>query len=448
MPWNFAEWFVVSQTFLPAILFLPGTQPFRVPIRMACYGITLVALVYFWRNKTNLGPHPAVKWLTLSIAYLGLMMLHPTTNSVASGLAQIGIYLAVLAPVIWAPKLVESPARLERILWLLLICNGLSSIVGVLQVYDPDRWMPAELSSIYLNSQYGLGTVTYQGPDGRTIIRPPGLSDSPGAVAGTGILAAFLGLVLVVASRSLFARGAALILAGFGAAVVFLTLVRSSFLIGLVMIACYVYLQVRQGRIATAVSISALCVGIMLVAFIGALALGGETISERFSTILDENPRDLYYDNRGYQVYYAFFELLPEHPFGAGLGRWGMMHAYFGDPNNIYAPMMWAEIQWPAWIIDGGIILLLLSAAALLAAMRHGWLLAARSRDGRARALAAIAVAINLGFFALTFSYAVFASTVGMQFWFLAGCLHGLLRQRAQPYEGATYAALTHDGRR
>ena len=290
MPWNFAEWFVVSQTLLPGLLYLPGSQPFRVPIRMACYGITLAALAYFWRNRTRLRQHPSVKWLVLSLAYLWLLMLHPTTNSVASGLAQIGLYLSVLAPVIWAPKLVQSPERLERILWLFLICNGLSSVVGVLQVYDADRWMPAEFSSVQLASQWGLGTVTYQGPDGRTIIRPPGLGDAPGAVAGAGVLAMFLGLVFVVTKQNLLARGAALVLAGFGAAAVLLTLVRSSFLIGLIMLACFLYLQVRQGRIAIAISVSMLCLGIMAAAFIGALALGGETILNRFSTILDENP--------------------------------------------------------------------------------------------------------------------------------------------------------------
>ena len=45
--------------------------------------------------------------------------------------------------------------------------------------------------------------------------------------------------------------------------------------------------------------------------------VGVETILNRFSTILDENPGDLYYDSRGNQVLQAFVELLPEYPFGA-----------------------------------------------------------------------------------------------------------------------------------
>jgi hypothetical protein len=432
VPWNFAEWFVLSQTVLPALLYLPGSQPFRVPIRMSCYGITLAALLFFWRNKQCLRPHPAVPWLVASLVYLAIMLAHPTTNSPLSGMAQIGIYFSVLAPVVWAPKLVESPARLDRLLWLLLICNGLNSAVGVLQVYDPDRWMPAEFSSNVLNSELGLASVTYEGPDGRTIIRPPGLGDAPGAVSGAGILALFLGLVLVIASRTFLARSSALILAGVGASAAFLTLVRASFFVGLVMLICFLYLKIRQGRVATALSISALGIAIVALAFICALALGGESIVARFSTIWESDPVDLYYDSRGNQVFFAFSELLPEYPFGAGLGRWGMMYEYFGDHQNIYAPPIWAEIQWPAWIVDGGFILVVLSAAALLATLRHGVVLSIFSRDEKTRTIAAIVSSINFGFIALTFSYPVFCSSAGIQFWFLAGSLHGVLAQYAK----------------
>ena len=33
-PWGFPELFVISQTALPALLYLPGTQAFRLPIRV------------------------------------------------------------------------------------------------------------------------------------------------------------------------------------------------------------------------------------------------------------------------------------------------------------------------------------------------------------------------------------------------------------------------------
>ena len=82
---------------------------------------------------------------------------------------------------------------------LLLVCNGVNACVGVLQVYDPGRWMPHEMSRIVTESAFGLGAVTYQGPNG-LIVRPPGLFDNPGAVAGPGMYAALLGLVFVTSA--------------------------------------------------------------------------------------------------------------------------------------------------------------------------------------------------------------------------------------------------------
>ena len=63
-------------------------------------------------------------------------------------LAHIAVYFAVLAPLFWAPVFVRTPEHLARLLWLLLICCGINSVVGVLQVYDPARWMPAEFSRV------------------------------------------------------------------------------------------------------------------------------------------------------------------------------------------------------------------------------------------------------------------------------------------------------------
>jgi hypothetical protein len=36
------------------------------------------------------------------------------------------------------------------------------------------------------------GAVTYIGPNGEAIVRPPGLFDTPGAVCGAGTIAALL----------------------------------------------------------------------------------------------------------------------------------------------------------------------------------------------------------------------------------------------------------------
>ena len=78
------------------------------------------------------------------------------------------LYVAIFCPVFWAPAFVDRPRQLVRILAILLVCNGINSVVGVMQVYDPDRWMPRELSSVITSSRDGDGrSATYIGPNGR-----------------------------------------------------------------------------------------------------------------------------------------------------------------------------------------------------------------------------------------------------------------------------------------
>src|SRR6266851_1557583 len=160
--WGFPELFVIGQTALPALVLLPGSQALRIPIRVGAFAISLFGLVLWWHAKRSQqrGSQPAQFWLLGALAYLGLMLLHPTTNTMNAGLAQIVLYLAVLAPVFWAPVLVRGPRHLTRLLVLLLICNGVNSLVGILQVYNPAVWMPEELSRIVTNSSYGLDAVS------------------------------------------------------------------------------------------------------------------------------------------------------------------------------------------------------------------------------------------------------------------------------------------------
>ena len=187
--WGIAEFFIISQTAIPALLFLPGTQGIRFYVRVASFAIS-VAIFAWWAfgNTTKSRPHPAQTWLMVAMAYTAAMAFHPFTSSTLAAVAQLVLYVSVMAPVFWAPAVVRGPDHLARLMTLLLVCNGINAFVGVMQVYDPDRWMPQEMSRLVTESEFGLGAVTYQGPNG-LIIRPPGLFDNPGAVAGPGMYA-------------------------------------------------------------------------------------------------------------------------------------------------------------------------------------------------------------------------------------------------------------------
>ena len=56
IPWGFAEVFIVSQTALPALLYLPGSQAFRLPIRFSAFAISLAAFAWYQIESTTQAP--------------------------------------------------------------------------------------------------------------------------------------------------------------------------------------------------------------------------------------------------------------------------------------------------------------------------------------------------------------------------------------------------------
>jgi hypothetical protein len=422
--WGLAEYFIVSQTAIPALLFLPGTQGIRLYVRVASFAIS-IALVMWWAfgdAKTS-RRHPAQPWLVAFLIYTALMILHPFTSSALAGLAQLILYVAVLAPVFWAPSVVRGPDHLARLMTLLLICNGVNAFVGVMQVYDPGRWMPQEMSRIVTESAFGLGAVSYRGPDGHLIVRPPGLFDNPGAVAGPAMYAALLGLVFATSASTLWTRGLALLASGAGAAAIYLSQVRVSLVVLALMLATYAAVLTLQERKQRAFIFSIFAGGMIVGAFALALGLGGQSIAERTFTLFAQDPVSLYSASRGDQLAYGISDLFASYPLGAGLGRWGMIAGYFGGGDQ---PPMWAEIQIAGWGIDGGLPLVVLGIAAPVVALISQAKIALYDVNAKVRACAAIALAANLGTAALIFSFTPFVTQIGLQFWFLAGAVQAV----------------------
>jgi len=428
-PWGLAEFFVISQTAIPALLYLPGTQPIRFYVRVASFAISLGFLA--WWASGRLRParqHPSQAWLFASMVYVAAMIVHPLTGSTLGGLAQVVLYASVVAPLFWAPAVVRGPDHLARLMTLLLVCNGVNAFVGVMQVYDPDRWMPQEMSRIVTDSAFGLGAVTYQGPNG-VIVRPPGLFDNPGAVAGPGMYATLLGLVFATSASAWWKRALALSASFAGAAAIYLSQVRVSLIVLAIMLSTYVVVLALHKRVHRAVVFGTIAGGLIVATFTFAVTLGGESIVERTLTLFAQDPVSLYSASRGGQLVYAFDELVTTYPLGAGLGRWGMIAGYFGTGNQ--APL-WAEIQVAGWAIDGGIPMLLLGIAAPLIALLAQWRVAMSDGNAKVRACAAVVLAANLGTAALIFSFTPFVTQIGLQFWFLSGAVHALSQTPAR----------------
>ena len=113
---------------------------------------------------------------------------------------------------------------------------------------DAGRVLPAD----YGEQGPGLGPLSYIGAHGERLVRPPGLFDTPGAVAGPGMSAALLGLVFATSGIAMWKRARRWVsrLAGFAA--IYLSQVRISLVIAAVMLAVYATVTFRQKRLARA----------------------------------------------------------------------------------------------------------------------------------------------------------------------------------------------------
>jgi hypothetical protein len=423
--WGFPEFFIISQTALPALLFLPGSQAFRLPLRTAAFAISLAAFAW-WLADTSVRVRSsnAQSWIAAVVALLAVMLFHPLTPSLPGGFAQMAVYLAVMAPLFWAPVFIRTPEHLARILWLLLICSGCNALVGVLQVYDP-RFLPAEFSRVISGNDVAMGSVTFIGRNGERLMRPPGLFDTPGAVAGPAMSAALLGLIFAVSGIAAWKRLLALAFAIAGLAAIYLSQVRISLVMTVMMMAIYTFITYRQGRPGRASQFGMLAGAIVLGGFAIALTLGGPAILERVMTLVGADPIAVYQGARGVQLSITFTEMLYDYPLGAGLGRWGMAASYFGSFTHLSRPL-WAEIQFTGWMIDGGILMIALYCGALTVTAVTQWKVAMLTAYPRLNTCAAAVLSANLGTAVLIFSFTPFVTQIGIQYWFLAGALHGV----------------------
>src|SRR5690242_2563905 len=120
------EVFIIAQIVLPAVLYLPGTQSIRIIVRIAPFALSIFALGWDMLNRRERKYHPAFYILVIAMMYVAAMIFSPSTNSFLSGFGETALYLSVLAPVIWVPRYVRSVEQVNRILAILLVCNGIN----------------------------------------------------------------------------------------------------------------------------------------------------------------------------------------------------------------------------------------------------------------------------------------------------------------------------------
>jgi hypothetical protein len=415
-----ARLFFAIQFLWGIALFLPNGQSVRFAVRALPYVSSLAFLVVYATRGSRVQHPRGTAPLIAALLLLVLNLLHPTSQAYA-GFAQCIFQLSIAAPMFWMHKSVRSARHLEVLLALTLVANFASAAVGVLQVYFPEHYMPPQISRQLSDDL--VSSMTYVGMDGRVIMRPPGLSDTPGGASVAGGLTALLGLGLCLYTRKLWQT---LIAAGMGAvglAAVYLTQVRSVLLMALGAIVLIVGIAVRQGRLARAGWGVAIGGSVIVASFLWAASIGGSAVQDRFLSIGQQGALSTYQENRGNFLSYTVGDLVNEYPLGAGVGRWGMMQTYFGDPlasaGNIHV-----EIQLTGWLLDGGIPMWVLYGAAILLSI-GSTLGSTIGRSAAIQRIAPLVVGMQVFILGMAMAGPTFNMQLGILFWAAGAALHG-----------------------
>jgi hypothetical protein len=423
--WGWLELFVLVQVLWGILLFVPGSQAYRFYIRAFPYVVSLVALVVRARSTGTEARVPGSRWLMAAGMLLVANLIHEATQ-MRAGLAQIVLQATIAAPAFWAARMGHGEIRLRRVVWLMLAGSFASAGLGILQVYYPSQFLPPEFSSLALslNPEF-VNALSYVGPSGELIVRPPGLSDLPGGASMAGMMTAVLAIAFAFQfGQRPLARAIYLGAATVGMTVLYVTQVRSLSLMAVVAMLAFVGMRLRQGRLLQGAWMTIIVAALAFGSFVWAVALGGDVVYQRFSEIFSTGIVQTYREHRGLFLTYTLSELIYEFPLGAGVGRWGMIYAYFGDPTIWQYQPIYVEIQPTGWLLDGGVLMWLFYGGAIAAAMRFSYRLAGAS-EGALRDLATMVFCVQLMIAGLCFTGPVFNTQVGLQFWLVTAVLYG-----------------------
>lgn len=408
----------------------------RVVLRSVMFVASIALFVLLRRHRAPI--HDSAKVAVWIMALLGAQMLHPTTNGALSGFAHWALYFAILGPLFWVPRLRNGTQAIRRLITVFWLFHVTSCVLGVLQVVYPGQFQPNLSTAISSLGEGYVNGLTITTNTGEVTFRPMGLSDTPGGAGASGVYAALFGVGILFGYRQYWLRAVALGSVALGMVAVYLSQVRLAVVVlALSLVAAGVIIMIRRGaRWAAGFVASVALMGSL--AYGWAMGLAGDTVSSRLETLTEEDPRQVYYQNRGIFLEYTVEELIPKFPLGAGLGRWGMIYSYLGNTDDPERGPLWAEIQLTGWVYDGGVLMIALYGLALLIAMRQAIWIAVRAPFSPLWIWAAMLFAYDVGSLAMTFSYPVFIGQAGMEFWLFNAALvsaavqSGLVRARVR----------------
>ena len=416
---------MLAQWLCTVIIMLPGAQSIRLPMRIFPYAGNISLFFLYFDRIPSWTRFPGTIWLTFVFLLMSLELLHPDT-ALIPGIGQIILTSSIYAPAFWAGKVIRNKSRLDRVLYLTFFFSATSALVGFVQARY-GLLMPAQFSSVMVGMDPNkVQALTYIGASGQAITRPPGLSDLPGGACGAATYTVLLGIALAVGARRFDTKSICYsVIVALAAVTLYMTQVRIMFIaavLGLLLTAWAVsqYNKVYGSRIMLVGA------GLLAATFVYAVSIGGKSVSDRFATLIAGSPAETYQTHRGVFLRKAIDELLPEYPFGAGLGRWGMIRTYTApyiadtDPPPIYA-----EIQATGWLLDGGFLMWIFYGGAILNSLVYAYRTATRYADSEVRYLAGLVLTLNVLLVVTSFDAPVFNNQGGGQLWLLSSGLAG-----------------------
>lgn len=421
----------------------------RVIVRSAAYLISL-ALLFIVPGRSQ--RHPAMPWVVAAMVIVGLELLNPGSTIPLASFAQWALYLSTLAPLFWATRQSLNIAALRRVILILWYFHAVSSLFGVLQVQYPGSFV-ISVSSVNAMNEAGLEALKITTATGERVFRPMGLSDTPGGAAFAGFYVVVIGTLLVLNERRVrqtIIYGAGMLI---GLTAIYLSHVRATLIVTAICVVVFIGVSAYRRPSARVAKLIVLIALLTIGSLSWALYIGGEDTYQRIASLAEASPGQVYYTNRGTALEETLTGQLPLYPLGAGLGRWGMVSGYFGagSLSEVGKYDLWAEIQWTAWLFDGGVPLIIVYVGAILAAIWTAWKIAmVRQRPGEESMWiwGALLVAYNMGVVALSFDAPDFSSQIGMEFWVLNGALFAVYKNWVRRYRAAPVVLTSGSERR
>jgi hypothetical protein len=420
--WNWVHNFMLIQFIFQLLLLVPGIGAVRTAVRVGSFGLSLYLLT---KNDDRTVDYP-VRFLAYGILLVLFLSLCFSfhLNSIPAGLGQIAMYLAILGPLLWASKLPLSAQGFRNLLTLLWAFQAISSVFGLLQTYFPAQFQ-FQVSSVYENNPNleGLKIVL---ENGMSIYRPSGLTDQPGGAALAGFYTVLFGIAFFLEGKSKYLSKLGLASTFIGFFCIYMSQIRNLLIATCLCISCLLVVLAFTRNFKRAATLIGTIQPMILGTFGWAVAVGGTKTLDRITSLFAGSAEDVYRQNRGHFLEDTINILLPKYPWGAGLGRWGMMNAYFGKNGNPLTDQIWVEIQWTGWLLDGGIPLILAYTSALILASYLTLKISFdRQRQDELSFWGAVIFSYNIGIIMITFNYPVFISQMGMEFWLLNAALFG-----------------------